>query len=439
VRTASWTEEWPGEGGSVKTVEVIGEIWTDAIQAALDQLKMVVIPACEKPYYLDAPIVLHSGCRLVADPKAEFRLKPGVSTCMVRNANPVSGQAGPVPADSKPDTDLRVEGGIWTTLRTRIDPALHNGNVKGRLDAQDSVPGGNGVFCFSNVRGLWIRNVTVRQSTAFAVHLAAVSRFLVEDVTLEHHGRDGVHLNGPCSDGIVRRIRGLTHDDFVALNAWDWKNCTPSFGPIERIVVDDLSGADQGSATLRLLPGNKIFPDGSRLDCCVRDCVFRNISGLYAVKMYDQPNLELGRDNDYSDPIGRIANVHFRGVTIRRPEAPATFQIHADLDGMTLEDVRLAFPRKDDYRLVSIGPQSLMFRTDPNNPMGWTEVFSPDKDCTVRHLTLADVKDQPTGTGEGVPIANWESLVEVIQLKLNPDFPKTTPRGGTGKGIWIRP
>jgi hypothetical protein len=31
-----------------------------------------------------------------------------------------------------------------------------------------------------------------------------------------------------------------------------------------------------------------------------------------------------------------------------------------------------------------------------------------------------------------------EQVVKVIELKTNPDYPKTTPKGGTGKGIWIR-
>jgi hypothetical protein len=29
-------------------------------------------------------------------------------------------------------------------------------------------------------------------------------------------------------------------------------------------------------------------------------------------------------------------------------------------------------------------------------------------------------------------------VVRIIEQELNPDYPKTTPRGGTGKGIWIR-
>jgi hypothetical protein len=31
-----------------------------------------------------------------------------------------------------------------------------------------------------------------------------------------------------------------------------------------------------------------------------------------------------------------------------------------------------------------------------------------------------------------------EQAVKAIEQKLNPDYPKTTPRGDTGKGIWIR-
>jgi len=27
---------------------------------------------------------------------------------------------------------------------------------------------------------------------------------------------------------------------------------------------------------------------------------------------------------------------------------------------------------------------------------------------------------------------------KVVELKPNPAYPKTTPKGGTGKGIWIR-
>ena len=69
-----------------------------------------------------------------------------------------------------------------------------------------------------------MKNVTVRQSIAFGVHLANAHDFIVENITLEEHRRDGVHVNGPASDGLIRGVRGDSKDDDVALNAWEWKN-----------------------------------------------------------------------------------------------------------------------------------------------------------------------------------------------------------------------
>ena len=39
------------------------------------------------------------------------------------------------------------------------------------------------------------------------------------------------------------------------------------------------------------------------------------------------------------------------------------------------------------------------------------------------------------GAAEDLPI---ERLVNVVELKPNPDYPQTTPQGGTGKGIRLR-
>jgi len=47
---------------------------------------------------------------------------------------------------------------------------------------------------------------------------------------------------------------------------------------------------------------------------------------IRTVKMYDQPNLELGRDKDFADPIGTIRNVYFSRLIFERP---GRFQIAA--------------------------------------------------------------------------------------------------------------
>lgn len=72
VRTGAWTEAWPDPQGKPQTRQVTGEVWTAAIQAAIDQYNTVTIPAREQPYYLDAPVVLKSGQSLTADAKARL-------------------------------------------------------------------------------------------------------------------------------------------------------------------------------------------------------------------------------------------------------------------------------------------------------------------------------------------------------------------------------
>ena len=191
-------------------------------------------PNADEPYYINDPIVLKSGQWLCADREAEIRLVPGSNTCMVRNESLVSGQSGPIPADAKPDTQIIIEGGIWTTLAT--SPTQSNGNVHGRSARRPEVPSCHGVIILSNVRGVAIRNVVVRQSRAHAVQLSNCREFLVEGVAFDEHRRDGIHVNGPASYGIIRNIRGVTGDDFVALNAWDWCNTAPTFGPIHHVV-----------------------------------------------------------------------------------------------------------------------------------------------------------------------------------------------------------
>ncbi len=297
-----WTESWPDTGSR----EVQGKIWNDAIQAALDKDNAVHLPQRDQPYYLDGPVILKSGQKLTADPDTEIRLKPSTNTCMVRNEHIVGFADRPVPADTKPDTNITIEGGIWTTLANGVKD--NNGNQRGSSSKKAPVHGTHGVILLHNVRHATVRNITVRQSRAFAIHLANVSDFTVDGVTLDRHGRDGVHVNAPASHGIIRRVSGVSHDDTVALNAWEWKNYAPSFGAIHHITIEDVHGAPDGvpsANSVRLLPGMKRFSDGTTLDCPIHDITVRGITDISDFKLYDQPNLEVGRDNDSSDGIGR--------------------------------------------------------------------------------------------------------------------------------------
>ena len=438
VHSATWTEIWPDAQGKPQPRAVTGQLWRVAIQAALDQHRTVFIPARAEPYYLDGPLALKSGCSLIADARAEIRLQPGVNTCMVRNANPLAAQQGPPPAGVERDRHLVITGGIWTTLAT--SPRESNGNTRGRSARRDDVPGCHGVVLLSNVCGVVVRNLTVRQSRAFGVHLSNCREFLVEGVTFEDHGRDGVHVNGPTAYGVIRKVRGVTHDDFVALNAWEWQGYTPTFGSIHHLLVEDVVGSQRasrdyaspypdGTAEIRLLPGTKRFADGARLPCEIHDCVLRRLANIRTVKLYDQPNLELGRDKDFADPIGTLRNLHFRELAFDRP---GRLQIAANVDGLTLDDVQLRFAIPDDFRLVEIGPMSATYKRKADDPQTWTEIFSPDRDVTVRGLRLSGVS--VLDRGRLAPLGDAQRrLMRATDQIVNPDYPHTTPRGGTGK------
>lgn len=432
VRTETWTEKWPDTDGKMETRTVTGEVWTAAMQAALDAQNVLHIPAREKPYYLDGPLVLKSGQKLTADPKAEIRLKPGCNTCMVRNEHVAGFADQPVPADTKLDTDIAVEGGIWTTLATSRSEV--NGNLRGTSAKQQAVFGTHGVILLQNVRRVTVRNITVRQSKAFAVHLANAHDFAVDGLTLDAHRRDGVHVNGPASHGLIRNVRGDSGDDNVALNAWEWKNYAPSFGPIHHILVDNIAGAPDGvpaANAVRLLPGVKRFSDGATLDCPIHDITLRRITDIREFKLYDQPNLELGRDKDFSLGVGALTNIHFEDLTFNRP---GLIELHANTDGIVIRNVVLNFPLMPDWHLLAIGPKSVTYKGGPGtDPARWREIFSPDLDCTVRNLSVTGVRARDSQTESPI-----ERVVKVIELKPNPDYPKTTPKGGTGKGIWIR-
>ena len=94
----------------------------------------------------------------------------------------------------------------------------------------------------------------------------------------------------------------------------------------------------------------------------------------------------------------------------------------------------LNFPIRADYHLIELGPKSQTYKHgQPEDPAKWTEIFTPHLDCTVRNVSVSGVRTRDSKTD--LPI---EQVVSVIRQKLNPDYPKTTPKGGTGSGIWIR-
>jgi hypothetical protein len=127
-----------------------------------------------------------------------------------------------------------------------------------------------------------------------------------------------------------------------------------------------------------------------------------------------------------------VKNLRFEDLTFNRP---GQIELHANTDGLSIHNVRVNHPITSDWNLLAIGPLSQTYQHggESSDPARWVEIFSPDLDCTVRNVSISGVRTRDSQTD--MPS---EQVVHVIEQKLNPDYPKTTPNGGTGKGIWIR-
>ena len=436
VRTEVWREWRMDESGALCQVCVTGEIWTAAIQQALETRGCVRLPERGMPYYIDAPILLSSGQLFRADPQAEIRLKPNSNTCMIRNRNVVGMREGGVIPPVPYDTGIVVEGGIWTTLR--IGRKESNGNNRGHPSRTDrAFESGHGVVLMNHADGLILWNLTIRQSQVHGLQLSNVRHFHVEGIRFEEHGRDGVHVHGASEYGVIRDVRGATYDDFIALNAWDWRNTTPAYGPIRHVLVEEVGGSAEdplrraGSAAIRLLPGTRTWADGSKTACPIEFCVLRRLTAIQTFKVYDQPNLELGRDRDFSDPIGTVRDLFVRSLNC---PAPCSIEIAAHVSNFSVEDVTFRFPPAEGYRLIRVGPKSGTYKPRSTDPSTWVELFSPDKDITVRALSLRRVRVETAGKCAEIEDPERRFVVFEDQ-RPNPDYPKTTPKGGRGRVI----
>jgi len=457
ARHESWQQLWDAEARAMGELrEVSGAIWSDAIERCLGDNGSAYIPKADEPYYIDRPIVLKSGDRLVAHPDAEIRLKiAAAGTCMVRNSKVAFSQDGPVEMCAGADEGVLIEGGVWSDQN---DEGRGRG---GAYDQQGSMPGSRGVFFLHNISRVVVRNVRFRDCSPFAIQIGNATDFLIENIACDETA-DGVHVEGPSARGIIRRVAGKTNDDSVALNAWDWDNSSITFGPITDMLVEDVEVKPGYTwAELRLLPGTKVFPSGETVDCDIRRCVFRNIRGVHTFKMYDQPNISKP-ELDYADPIGRMSDLFFSDIVVDGiakndyydTSSDGVFDICADIEGISIRNVRFNYvPGRSDMApyLVSVGPKAVTWSKAGRWPEtvtwpeerpedAWTEVFNPNANPVVKGLSIKDVYlPDPERRGSYVPCDDPAKLVNERKTTPNPDFPNTAPRGGNGCGSIVDP
>ena len=321
------------------------------IESLLQAHKTVFIPALEAPVELNRPIRLSSGTHLRIHENTVLRMKEGCGGCMVRNETVLSGMEGPV---SSPilDTNITIEGGQWENA-PRAASANDPSPVIQSFGKTNLLLG---MIFFCHAERITVRNLTIRQSDMYGILLADCHDFLVENITFDDHYKDGVHVNGPASCGLIQNMTGHCGDDFVALNAWDWDSSSVSFGPISDITVQNIA-CDHDE--IRLLPGRKTYKSGQKLDCPIKNCAFSNISGAYNFKMYQQPNCHnLKRTHkDFSEIAGLIENISFTDIRLdslttgglAEVRLDALFEMGADCRNISFRNLSFGFPA-DEFR-----------------------------------------------------------------------------------------
>ncbi len=208
-----------------------------AIQSALDAgASLVTIPY--GVYKIGRTLRISSHTRLCVHPQARLFLADGAgvdnTSHLLSNRHHAQG-----------DADIHVEGGIW------------DGNNPANPRGPDRPDSYSGVLInFTNVRGLSLRSLTVRDPESYFIRLGQVNQFEVGHVRFEaphlRPNQDGVHLGGFCEDGYIHDLSGFgagtPNDDVVALNADDAnfraQNLGKLCGPIRRIRVHNLVADD---------------------------------------------------------------------------------------------------------------------------------------------------------------------------------------------------
>ncbi len=241
---------------------------TDGIQTLLDGgTSAVYLPPPPKHYLISRTLVIHSGQTLRLDPFTVIRLAPHSDTVMITNDDHDQG-----------NESISLVGGIWDMDNRAQAPNPFPSMGQAALTTPYDPARFIGVLLrFNRVRNLTLQGLTLRDPTTFGAQLGNLYQFTVRDITFDYpHANpteinmDGIHIHGNSRYGYVANLKGMTHDDLLALNADDGLVAEMSRGPIEDVAVDGLFAEDGWTAVRLLSAGSPI-----------RRVSIRNIHGTY--------------------------------------------------------------------------------------------------------------------------------------------------------------
>lgn len=358
-----------------------------AIQSMLDSGRRVVCLPYPKQHYLaGGTLKIHSEQTLVLPESAVIRLADGANAPILRNAD---GERG--------DRNIAILGGIWdlnnlgqegnhaVKRQSREDESVYTscadyddtcneaGNTRKTFPVCEYY-NMNGMI-LENIQGLTVANLTFRDPVTYCVMMGRCSEFQVENITFDFNdgnplpaNMDGVHLEGGCHHGSIRRLRGTVYDDMVALNADELMR-----GDISDILIDDLSARHAHSAVRLLASGH-----------CVHDICISNIRGSYFT-------YAVGFTKYFK--MGNGVNGRFENITIRDCE-------------LTKSDI-LPWFRDVTYPLFNFQTETevrgLHLQNIHRTPCGrLTKLFGVENGASVHGLTVENVHGDMAGDAENL-------------------------------------
>ncbi len=398
-------------------------IWTSALQGALNEHEVVIIPSSDSPYILDSSVIIPSNRHIICEGGAVIRLKEGVKVLALRNSRTADGTHAPITCER--DENITIEGGVWEDwCQSRLGYGQN-----GMYDENRSFFGVSTFMLLENVNHLTLKNMTFRRCGGFAVQVGDARDLVLESIRFERCFADGLHINGNVENAFISDIKGEVGDDLVALNMFDWQNSSINFGPCKNVICQDLElSKNSFYKALRIEPGVYTYDDGTSINCSLTDAIFRRISGIKTFKLYCQtppysPTIPQERvsvgggdrilfediDINLDAPIdlldGYITNDPVKGSF-------AGFELGLNVENLYLKNIRFQVDKgKYPYAyLVCIGPKSARGANQ-------IEYFDPCFSSVAKNVYLEDIKingESPDDISEYIREIEFDHLYDDI-------------------------
>ncbi len=404
-------------------------MWTAALQKALDEHEIVRIPPSDEKYFLDATVVVPSNRRIEAS-GATIRMADGMRTVLLRNSSALDGTLAPIPASARRDDNIAVVGGRWEDWCTRRAGYGRTGMFNLLPRKKGNYYGVSTMFFFNAARHISVARATFHHTGGFAVQAGDADALAFREITFDRCFADGLHLNGNLTRVLARNVRGQVGDDLVALNAYDWLNSSVNFGPQKYILCEDLALVSLPGVSaypaIRIQPAKFKYADGSIVDCAISDVIFRRVKGVTTYKMYLQtPRYAIGKSPEWGE-VGSGGNLFFSDLEIdlARPidmlgqyatqEAPrghfAAFEFGANLSLIHFRniDITLHADRWPLTHFAQVGPKSSLVRGKDGKPD--FEIFDPYVSCRVGKVVLENVRVHGVAPKELVHASSFDDI-----------------------------